>query len=110
MGLKKIERKSEEFKKQAIERMRACGNIGELSKELGVARRSLYNWKAEQRAAAEPRSSEQNLRRENERLKKSLAERVLEVDFFEGALRRIEEGRRQSNGSGETPSTPKSGK
>lgn len=110
MSQRKWKRRDKEFKKLAVERMGTCGNIGELSAELGVARRSLYNWQAEQRAGAEPPITEQNLRRENERLKKSLAERVLEVDFFEGALRRIEEGRRQSKGSGEMPSTSKSGR
>ncbi|MGA2114058.1 MAG: transposase [Bryobacteraceae bacterium] len=110
MAKKKWERRGKQFKKQAVEQMESCANISALSQELGVARRALYNWKAEQAAAAEPRSPEQNLRRENARLKQSLPEKVLQLDFFAGALRRIEERRRPSTGSGGTPSTSRSGK
>jgi hypothetical protein len=49
------------------------------------------------------------LEKENLRLKQALAEKVLEVDFLEGALRNIEARRRQNTASGASASTPKSG-
>ena len=45
---------------------------------------------------------------ENQQLKQALAETILERDFFEGALQKVE-ARRQPNGkAGETASTPRS--
>jgi transposase-like protein len=50
------------------------------------------------------------LRQENQQLKQALAETILERDFFEGALQKVE-ARRQPNGkAGETASTPRSGR
>jgi hypothetical protein len=51
----------------------------------------------------------ETLEKENLRLKKALAEKVLEVDFLEGALRNIEARRRQNTASGARVSTPGSG-
>jgi hypothetical protein len=39
-----------------------------------------------------------------------LADKTLELDFFKGALQKIEARRQQSEGSGEKASTTKSGK
>ena len=36
---------SEGFRKEAMARMQACGNIVALAKELGVSRRVLYQWR-----------------------------------------------------------------
>ena len=38
-------RHSREFKQQAVERMKSCGNIHELARELQVERKLLYSWK-----------------------------------------------------------------
>jgi hypothetical protein len=43
-------------------------------------------------------------------LKRLLAEKVLEVDFFKGALQKVEARRQRSGGSGGTASTAESGK
>jgi hypothetical protein len=51
----------------------------------------------------------ETLEKQNLRLKQALAEKVLEVDFLEGALRNIEARRRQNTASGASASTPKSG-
>ena len=48
------------------------------------------------------RRREKALAEKVEELKKALAEKVLEVDFLQGALHKIEERRRQS-GSAEGP-------
>jgi hypothetical protein len=55
-------------------------------------------------------SSEVALRRENQQLKQALAEKVLEVDFFKGALQKVEARRRPNGKAGATASTPRSGR
>jgi hypothetical protein len=49
------------------------------------------------------------LERENARLKRVLAEKTLEVDFFRGALQQVEARRRLINEPGAKASTPTSG-
>ena len=50
------------------------------------------------------------LRKEVRDLKRVLAEKTLEVDFFKGALQKIEARRQGNNSSGGTASTPRFGK
>jgi transposase-like protein len=101
----------------AIERMRNCENIGALAQELGVHRRMLYKWRDQlesidsgdgQPPPANRRESV--LGQENSRLKRALADKTLEVDFFKSALQKIEARRRRSKKSGEKASTTRSGK
>ena len=40
----KRKRYSRKFQRMAVERMRSADNIGELAKELGITRRTLYKW------------------------------------------------------------------
>jgi hypothetical protein len=97
----------------AVERMRSADNIGELAKELGVTRRCLYKWqtKLDYLEAGEkepqPNSHESAYRKQVYQLKRLLAEKTLEVDFFKGALQKIEARRRKGDASGETASTSK---
>jgi len=70
-----------------------------LSQELGVHRRLLYQWRdqseAFESAESPPRSSrESTLRKEISQLQRVLAEKTLEVDFFKGALQKVEARRR----------------
>jgi transposase-like protein len=37
---------TDEFKRNALERMKLADNIGQLARELGVARPLLYQWEA----------------------------------------------------------------
>jgi transposase-like protein len=114
----KWRRHSVELKRQAVERMKTAENIQELARELGVERKLLYTWKYQFEGRPEPRHAnyaedkqqraETKLEQENQRLKAALADKSLEVDFFRGALRRIEEGRRNITNSGGTASTRKS--
>jgi transposase-like protein len=100
-----------EEKQRAVERMRSCGHE-QLAKELGVHRRQLYAWRMElqHRLGAPPSvGREQKLEQENQQLREALARKVLEADFLQGALRRIEARRQASDGCGETASTKKSG-
>jgi transposase-like protein len=98
----------------AVARLNQCENIVALAKELGISRRLLYTW----REKLEPLSSgegplgtsrEVTLRKEVSRLKRALAEKTLEVDFFKGALREVKARRQQLGDSGETASTLTSG-
>ncbi len=115
---RKWDRWSTEFRQQALERMKTCKNVKALAKELGVARQQLYWWKqrAERRAnPREPGAPEDPRDRRIRELTKKVSElegvigqKTLELDFFAGALRRIEEFRQKKGMSGETASTQKS--
>jgi transposase-like protein len=118
VGKKRVSRYSLEFRRIAVERMKGCHNIVALAAELGVERKSLYLWREQldpesviRRPPGRPaKSREVELEREMSQLKRVLADKTLELDFFKGALQRIEARRRQSKSSGGKTSTPTSGK
>lgn len=95
-------------KRAAVERMKSCGH-DKLASELKIQRRQLYAWRAQLQRVDQglvgQRGSKKDVDEENQRLKQALAEKVLEVEFFRGALRRIEARRRASEGIGETAFT-----
>jgi len=102
------------FRQMAVDRLNECDNIGELAKELGIHRRLLYAW----REKLEPleggegppgTSREATLRKEISHLKRVLAEKVLEADFFKGALHNVEARRQRSGKTGARASMPRSG-
>ena len=99
-----------------VERMKQCDDIVALSKELDVHRRLLYRWRdqldpVEKGEWPPPQNSrEATLRKEVSRLKRVLADKTLELDFFKGALQKVEARRQQSGNSGAKASTTKSGK
>ncbi len=109
-----------EFKRQVVERMKTCQNIGALARELRLQRKLLYTWKYQFEGRPEPRYAnlgttaedrkEKQFRDEITKLKSALAGKVLENDFFKAALLRIKEGRRQSTATGASASTTKSGR
>ena len=115
---RKWERRPEEFRERALERMKTCENVKLLAGELGVARQLLYIWKQQaegRKKASEPGASEDPRERRIRELEKQVGElkgvigqKTLEADFFAGALRRIEESRRKKGKTGATASTPKS--
>ncbi|MGZ9151648.1 MAG: IS3 family transposase, partial [Nitrospira sp.] len=78
------------FRQMAVDRLTRCDNIVALAKELGISRRLLYTWreKLEPRESIGPpaNSREATLRKEVSQLKRVLAEKVLEVDFFQRGL------------------------
>lgn len=110
---RKQKKYTEEFRRQAVERMKETDNVKALARELGVDRHSLYDWRkraadlSDRRAANGRRSNQE---RENQELKRLLAEKTLEVDFFRGALQKVAARRQASSDNGETASTTKSGK
>ena len=106
---------SEGFRKEAMARMQVCGNTVALAKELGVSRRVLYQWRDEGKHGGgearlrKPRDRERELRRQLEKTKRLLGEKTMEVDFFRGALQKIEARRRNNENTGGAASTTKFG-
>ena len=98
----------------AVERFTRCENATELARELGIDRGLLYKWRKLQEQGEERagrvNSGERRLHTEISELKRLLAEKALEVDFFKGALQKIEARRQGLGGSGAKASTNKSGK
>lgn len=64
--------------------MNACGNVVALARELGVARRVLYNWRDRVDETNPPlsRTREVILRKRILKLKRLLANKTMEVDFL----------------------------
>ena len=112
---KRVGRYRNEFRRMAVERLKSCDNIVALSQELGVHRRLLYKWRdqldpVEPREESPPQNSrESTLRKEVHQLKRVLADKTLEVDFFKSALQKVEARRQRKGSSGEKASTTKSG-
>jgi len=104
-----------EFRQMAVGRMKVCDNVTTLAKELRVPRQLLYVWRDREEAitlrqpsGAKSASSAKEEKKEVQRLKRLLAEKALEVDFFKGALQKFEARRQASSSAGETPSISKS--
>jgi transposase-like protein len=113
-GKKKINKYPTGFRKLALERMKTCRNVSELSAELGIHRTQLYKWRRAMEESDDgydppANSGERELRKEIRELKRVLGEKVLEADFFKGALQKVEARRQNSGGSGGTASSTKSG-
>ena len=99
----------------AVERLKSSDNVVALSRELGVHRRLLYKWRDDSEPfhpgeATPGNSLESRLRKEIRQLQGVLADRVLELDFFKGALQKVEARRRNSSVTGEKASRTKSKK
>ncbi|MGB8442501.1 MAG: transposase [Candidatus Acidiferrales bacterium] len=105
-----------EFRRMAVERLKSCDNIVELSQELGVHRRLLYKCRDQfdphdPGEESPPGSSRESmLRKEINQLKRVLVDKTLELNFFKGAVQKVEARRQQGGISGEKPSTTKSEK
>jgi hypothetical protein len=97
-------------KRAAVERMKSCGH-DKLAAELKIQRRQLYAWRAQLKRLDSGLSSDRGSRKDSveeiRRLQEALGKKVLEVEFFRGALRRIEARRRSSSEAGETAFTNK---
>ena len=105
-------RRGLEFWRAAVARLQAGESAGAVAQELGVDVRGLNRWR--QRLGMpekDPqRQREAALVKEVERLNGALADKVLEVDFLQGALHKIEARRQKSGSTGAQASTTKSGK
>ena len=110
----------DEFRRDALEQMKICSSVTQLARQLGIRRKWLYHWRDEasgrvskpRKAPAEPRPAATVQSGEKKRiaeLEHLVARQALEIDFFKGALRRIEEKRRKREQTSGRPSTSKSG-
>ena len=113
---RRVGKYAKEFRRMAVERLKTCDNIVELSQELGVHRRLLYKWRDQfdpfdsGEELPPGNSRESTLRKEINQLKRVLVDKTLELDFFKGALQKVEARRQKSGISGERASTTKSKK
>jgi transposase-like protein len=103
-----------EFRRMVVERMKQSNNIVSLAKELGVERKLMYLWKEQldpesRGAKRSPSTREEQLERRVSQLERALASKTLELDFFKGALQKVEARRRQTKSSGGKTSTTTSG-
>lgn len=118
------------FKLGAIERLQAGEPIVALARELGVSRMVLWEWRrAYEAGGAEalrgrgrqrpppgsgvpPVSGKEAevaaLRARVAMLERTVGQQLLEMDFLEGALRRIEEAKRAASAPDAPASTPRS--
>ena len=94
MAKRRVGRYSNEFRRACVERMKQCDDISALSRELDIDRRLLYRWRdqydpPDKSEWPPPQNSrESTLRKEVSQLKRVLAEKTLELDFFKGALKK----------------------
>jgi transposase-like protein len=109
-----VRNKGIEFWRTAVERLNQGESSRSVAKELEVDRRGLERWRERLNSGephvGKPRTREAALKKEVEKLKQALAEKVLEVDFLQGALHKVEARRQKSGSSGARASTTRSGK
>ena len=111
MDRKRGERYNQKFRCQTVERMNACENVLRLSRELGIHRRLLYKWRdqvdpADAEAEGDvvlQNTRESALRKEIAELKRLLADKTVEVNFFRSTLQKVRARRQQSDISGCLP-------
>ena len=122
------------FKLSVVRRMEAGESGTALSREFGIKREVLYRWRDAVRDGGEealrdgpgrpnrleavtmemargPAARARDIteaRRQIAELERKVGEQQVALDFFRGALRRIEASRRPSDGPGETKSSPRS--
>jgi transposase-like protein len=111
MKVRKWRRHTAEFKRQVVERMKTCENIEALARELQLERKLLYTWKHQIEGRPDPRHANlqlnaeerkiQSLEREVDRLKKSLGQKALELDFLKDALFRVNQVQQTSEPGGD---------
>ena len=97
--------------------MRSGQNVLALARELGINHTQLYRWRdaalgrpPERRPDSwRQEKSDERQRRRIAELERLAARQALELDFFKGALLRIEENRRKREQTSGKPSTSKSG-
>src|SRR5580693_6895201 len=105
------------FRKTALERPKGCEYITGLAKDLGISRSQLYRIQRDalgRKPEPKPEAwikerAEERQRRRIADLERLVARQALELDFFRGALLRIEGNRRKREQTSGKPSTSKSG-
>jgi hypothetical protein len=115
VGNKKVGRYPAEYRRMVVERMKQSNNLTALSRELGIDRKLMYLWREQlepvtRTAKRVAITGEEELERRVNQLERALANKTLELDFFKGALQKVEGRRRQKRNSGGKTSTTTSGK
>ena len=108
---KRYRKYGKEFRAQALERLKRGDNVTALANELGVDRNLLYTWRGRMEAKQGKACRQVDFREKKDEineLKRLLAEKTLEVDFFKGALQKVAARRQNNINSGEKASTSKS--
>lgn len=127
MSQRERRRYDRSLKVSVVRRLESGESAAVLSAELGIDDSLLYTWRATVRAGGEaalrdpgrPRRDAgqdaggelrdlEGARRRIEALQRKIGEQEMALDFFAGALRRIEAGRRPNGGPGATGSSPRS--
>jgi transposase-like protein len=91
----------------AVERLKGCANVLALARELGIHQRLLYKWRdrlepIDDGEAPPENGKERELRLQVAQLKRLVADKTLEADFFKGALQKVEARRQSNSPAGET--------
>jgi transposase-like protein len=97
--------------------MEECSNVSALARELGIRRKFLYQWRAQARQAERIATAPapafdpetQQLRQRIAELERLAGCQAAELDFFKGALRRVE-ARRRAARLARAPALPARGK
>ena len=114
-----------EFKLAALGQIDDGESVARVARDFGVYRKTLYQWRdrlrqdATKAAGESPGAHERvprpelpaELVRARERiaeLERKIGQQQVELDFFRGALRRIEASHRPNDGPGVTESSPRS--
>ena len=108
------------FRQAALERLKTRKDVSALVRELQVSRAQMYRWRDEALGRIpipSPRTVAQIEEKKEERQQRRIAElerlvarQALDLDFFKGALLRIEENRRKRTQTSGMLSTSKSDK
>ncbi len=115
-----------EFKLKAVQRMESGESVAVLSRELGVRRKVLYDWRTRhrergmaglKRGPGRPRQTAQqrqqrsssNTARHIAELERKVGRQALLIDFLQRAFKRVEELRHHNSEPGATASTGRSG-
>ena len=108
------------LRQRALELLQVSGNVSALAQQLGLHRSTLHYWVRQARkkglgsgvagpVEADPRERRiQELERQISVLEGVVGRQAVEIGFFKGALRRIEESQPKKAGAGGTVSTLKS--
>jgi transposase-like protein len=110
-----------EFKLAALGQIDEGESVARVARDFGVSRKTLYQWRDQLRQGetSSDKPSERvsrpelpaELVRARERiaeLERKIGQQQVELDFFRGALRRIEASHRPNDGPGVTESSPRS--
>jgi transposase-like protein len=110
---------SNEFRMQAVRRVLRGEKVSAVSEELGIHRKLLYEWlrrvrdggESNLRSRGRPRKADRVLESPDDAVKRiaelerMVGRQQMVIEFFKGALQRVEESRQKSSAAGATASS-----